>query len=166
MHLRRKLRDKIVALHELKEHVISLKQEGKRIVFTNGCFDVIHAGHVNLLQDAGNQGDILIVALNSDISVQTIKGSGRPIISQNHRAEVLASLESVDYVVMFDEPDPLKVIQEIEPNVLVKGGDWSPDAIVGRDVVERAGGTVISIPLIEGISTTEIIRRIKDADEE
>ena len=166
MHLRRKLRDKIVALHELKEHVISLKQEWKRIVFTNGCFDVIHAGHVNLLQDAGNQGDILIVALNSDISVQTIKGSGRPIISQNHRAEVLASLESVDYVVMFDEPDPLKVIQEIEPNVLVKGGDWSPDAIVGRDVVERACGTVMSIPLIEGISTTEIIRRIKDADEE
>jgi rfaE bifunctional protein nucleotidyltransferase chain/domain len=166
VHLRRKLRDKIVGLQELKKHVISLKQEGKKIVFTNGCFDVIHAGHVNLLQDAGNQGDILIVALNSDSSVQTIKGSDRPIISQNHRAEVLASLESVDYVVMFDEPDPLRVIQEIEPNVLVKGGDWSTDAIVGRDVVERTGGTVMSIPLIEGISTTEIIRRIKDADEE
>ena len=162
MHLRRKLKDKIVGLPELKEHVTSLKQEGKRIVFTNGCFDVIHAGHVNLLQDAGNQGDILVVALNSDTSVHTIKGSGRPIISQNHRAEVLASLESVDYVVMFDEPDPLRVIQEIEPHVLVKGGDWSTDAIVGRDVVERAGGTVMSIPLLEGISTTEIIRRIKE----
>ena len=158
----RRLKSKIKTLDELKLEVIKLKRHGKRVVFTNGCFDIIHAGHISLLQTARDFGDVLIVGINSDSSVRALKGMERPINPQQHRADVVASLECVDYVVVFEELDPLKVIEEILPQVLVKGGDWSVDAIVGRDVVERAGGKVLSIPLKEGVSTSDIIKRITD----
>ena len=160
MHQPGGLKSKIKSLAELKQKVLELKEQGKRIVFTNGCFDLFHVGHASVLREAKNQGDLLVVAVNSDSSVRALKGCKRPLISQEHRLELVASLESVDYVIMFHEPDPLKIIEEIEPHVLAKGGDWNSDDIVGREVVEKAGGAVISIPLIDGVSTTYIINRV------
>jgi D-beta-D-heptose 7-phosphate kinase/D-beta-D-heptose 1-phosphate adenosyltransferase len=140
--------------------VAGLKQQGKAVVFTNGCFDIIHVGHVRLLQEAKTFGDVLIVALNSDASVRTLKGAGRPFVSEEQRAEVVAALEMVDYVVIFNELDPLRIITELTPQVLVKGGDWTIDTIIGRDVVEQAGGKVIPLRFIDGVSSTTIIQRI------
>jgi D-beta-D-heptose 7-phosphate kinase/D-beta-D-heptose 1-phosphate adenosyltransferase len=154
------VQDKIKTLEQLKETVRNLKQAGKTVVFTNGCYDLIHVGHVRLLQQAKRLGDSLIVAINSDSSVRTLKGNNKPLVPQEERAEVLASLEAVDFVVIFNELDPLRVITELQPDVLVKGGDWTVDTIIGRDVVEQAGGTVISLPFVEGVSTTSIIERI------
>lgn len=162
MHQPGRLRCKIKTLKELQQDVQALKEKGKRAVFANGCFDIIHAGHVRLLQDAKDLGDVLIVAINSDNSIRALKGSHRPIIPQEQRAEVVAALEPVDYVVIFDELDPLRVIKDLEPQVLVKGGDWSVDSIIGREVVEGVGGSVHSIPLMDGVSTTQIINRIKE----
>jgi D-beta-D-heptose 7-phosphate kinase/D-beta-D-heptose 1-phosphate adenosyltransferase len=154
------LQGKIKSIEELKVVVAGLKQQGKAVVFTNGCFDIIHVGHVRLLQEAKTFGDVLIVALNSDASVRTLKGAGRPFVSEEQRAEVVAALEMVDYVVIFNELDPLRIITELTPQVLVKGGDWTIDTIIGRDVVEQAGGKVIPLRFIDGVSSTTIIQRI------
>lgn len=138
-----------------------LRREGKRVVFTNGCFDLLHPGHVSYLKQARSLGDALVVALNSDRSVRTLKGEGRPILNQQERAEVIAALEAVDYVTVFDEETPREMIAAVLPDVLVKGGDWALDEIIGREEVEAAGGRVLSLPYIEGSSTTDIIERIK-----
>lgn len=138
-----------------------LRSEGRSLVFTNGCFDLLHPGHVRYLAEARALGDALVVALNSDRSVQVLKGEGRPILNQRERAAVIAALEAVDYVIVFDEETPRELISELLPDVLVKGGDWPLDQIVGRDDVEAAGGKVLSLPYVEGSSTTDIIERIK-----
>ena len=144
----------------LLQAVSDLKNSGKIIVFTNGCFDILHAGHVRYLSAAKSLGDMLIVGLNSDISVKLIKGEKRPIVSQEQRAEVLAALFCVDYVALFDEPDPLNLICAIKPDILVKGADWAEDKIIGADVVKSAGGRVERITIVPNISTSEIISRI------
>lgn len=152
--------EKILERAMLEKTVQSLKREGKKIVFTNGCFELLHIGHVRYLQAARAEGDVLTVGVNSDLSVRQIKGPKRPIVPENERAEVLASLACVDFVSLFDEPDPLAMIRSLLPDVLVKGADWAEDAIVGRDIVEAHGGRVVRIPLTQGTSTTSIIERI------
>lgn len=147
----------IVSLPELVTRVAGLKQAGKRIVFTNGCFDILHVGHVRYLKSARGLGDALIVGLNNDASVRKIKGEKRPIVPERERGEILSSLRFVDYVVLFDEPDPYNTIAAIKPDILVKGGDWSPENIIGRDIVESYGGEVRTIPFIEGASSSRII---------
>ncbi len=137
-----------------------LKSAGKTVVFTNGCFDLMHPGHVDYLSFARNQGDILIVGLNSDKSVQKNKGDLRPIIPQDDRAKVLASLEMVDYVVIFDEEEPLSLINKLIPDILVKGEDWA-HYVCGRETVEKNGGKVVLAPLVKGKSTSNIIEKIK-----
>lgn len=155
------MREKVQKRQALKTIAARAKTEGKKIVFTNGCFDLLHMGHVQLLREAKKLGDILIVGLNSDKSVKQIKGAGRPIVPEGERAELIAALEMVDYVTMFDEPDPLNVIRELRPDVLAKGGDWAEDKIVGREFVESYGGRVAVIPFLKGHSTTEIIERMR-----
>jgi rfaE bifunctional protein nucleotidyltransferase chain/domain len=152
---------KIMSTDALIKERQNLRAEGKRLVFTNGCFDLLHPGHVSYLRHARSLGDALIVALNSDRSVRNIKGPGRPILNQQERAEVIAALEAVDYVTIFDDETPRELIAAVLPDVLVKGGDWALDEIVGREEVEGAGGRVLSLPYIEGSSTTDIIERIK-----
>jgi len=138
------------------------RAKGKRIVFTNGCFDLMHIGHTRYLQAAKALGDILVVGVNSDISVRTLgKASDRPIVPEAQRAEVLAALGCVDYVIIFDESDPLQLITAVQPDVLVKGGDWVIDRIVGREIVEARGGVVKTIPLVPGLSTTGLLQRIR-----
>ena len=150
----------VLDISQLSSIVNSLKQAGKRIVFTNGCFDIIHVGHVRYLKEARSLGDVLVVGLNSDESVRAIKWMNRPIVPQGERAEVLSSLRDVDYVVIFNEPDPYNTIAALRPDILVKGGDWSIENIIGRDIVESYGGKVCSIPFIEGASSTNIIESI------
>jgi D-beta-D-heptose 7-phosphate kinase/D-beta-D-heptose 1-phosphate adenosyltransferase len=145
---------------ELVEERERLRGDGVRVVFTNGCFDLLHPGHIRYLEQARGLGDRLIVALNSDASVRRLKGEGRPILRQAERAEVMAALACVDYVTIFDEETPRQLIAELLPDVLVKGGDWTVDTIVGREEVESAGGEVRSLSFIDGLSTTEIIERI------
>jgi D-beta-D-heptose 7-phosphate kinase/D-beta-D-heptose 1-phosphate adenosyltransferase len=152
--------NKILEREVLRETVQSLKKAGKKIAFTNGCFELLHVGHVQYLQAARAEGDILVVGVNSDHSVRQIKGPRRPVVPENERAEVLASLACVDFVSLFDEPDPLEIIRSLLPDVLVKGADWAKDAIVGRDIVEANGGRVVRIPLTQGASTTSIIEKI------
>lgn len=135
---------------------------GDRIVFTNGCFDLLHRGHTRLLQQARALGDMLIVGLNSDASVRCLKGPSRPVLSQDERAELLSALAAVDYVVIFEEADPSRVIDTLEPDLLVKGADWAKQEVVGRETVERRGGHVVTIPLVEGASTTSLLRRIME----
>jgi rfaE bifunctional protein nucleotidyltransferase chain/domain len=151
---------KIISRKALAAISRRMAREGKRLVFTNGCFDLMHAGHVRLLSRARRLGDALAVALNSDASVRRIKGPLRPILKQKERAEILAALECVDFVVVFPEPTPQQIIRAVRPKVLVKGGDWSPSGIVGRATVERDGGVVRVIPLQKGFSTTAILQRI------
>jgi D-glycero-beta-D-manno-heptose 1-phosphate adenylyltransferase len=148
---------KIVPLERAYEVVAELKRQGRRVVFTNGCFDLLHPGHTRYLAEARQLGDLLIVALNSDSSVRAIKGAGRPIQPQAERAEILAALAAVDYVTIFDDLTPQAVIARMQPQVLVKGGDWKPDEIVGRAEVEAEGGRVVSMPLTPGYSTSAII---------
>lgn len=136
---------------------------GRRVVFTNGCFDLLHRGHIRYLEDARALGDLLVVAVNSDASVRQLKGKGRPIVPDAARAEVLAGLAAVDLVLIFDELDPARVIRAVRPDVLVKGGDWPVDRIVGADFVQSTGGTVRSLPYVEGVSTSALIRRIAAA---
>ena len=155
-----KFKEKVKSRDELKTLVNGLKAEGKKVVFTNGCFDLIHVGHTRYLEEARKLGDVLIVAVNSDQSVKTIKGDRRPIIPQEERAEVLASLQCVDLVVIFDEPDPHDILSSLKPHVLVKGGDWDEDTIIGKDIVESIGGRVVRIPEIGGASTSNIVSRI------
>ena len=138
------------------------KRNGRRIVFTNGCFDLLHPGHIGSLEQARALGDALIVGLNSDASVRALKGVGRPVLPERERAEILAALECVDAVIIFDELTPREVIARLLPDVLVKGGDWPGNQIVGREEVEAAGGRVVSIPVVPGYSTTAILRKIRE----
>jgi rfaE bifunctional protein nucleotidyltransferase chain/domain len=147
-------------LDELTELAAQARQNGKSVVFTNGCFDILHRGHVHVLRQAKAAGDLLIVALNSDRSVREIKGAHRPVLPATDRIELIGAMEMVDYVIIFDEPDPYKLIAAIKPDVLAKGGDWSAEKIVGADVVEQAGGRIVVIPYLKGFSTSEIIERI------
>jgi rfaE bifunctional protein nucleotidyltransferase chain/domain len=152
---------KVKSLDELKGIADQARRDGKTVVLTNGCFDLLHRGHVHILREAKALGDILIVAINSDRSVKAIKGPSRPVLSESDRTELLAAMEMVDYVALFDEPDPYDLIAAVRPNVLVKGGDWGSDQIVGADIVKRNGGKVAVIPYLKGFSTTEIIERIR-----
>jgi D-beta-D-heptose 7-phosphate kinase/D-beta-D-heptose 1-phosphate adenosyltransferase len=151
---------KIKSLTEIIAERARLRESGKKLVFTNGCFDILHVGHVRYLNQARALGDALVVAINSDRSVREIKGNGRPIVNESERAEVLAALACVDFVVLFDDPTPQNIIDAIVPDILVKGADWSLSEIVGRDTVEQAGGVVLNIPLVEGSSTTNIIQKV------
>src|ERR1700682_5726869 len=153
---------KIVSQDELILLAAREKRNGRRVVFTNGCFDLLHPGHVRCLAEARSLGDLLVVAVNSDSSVRGNKGPERPLVPQNDRAEVLAALSSVDYVTIFDEPTPRDLIARLLPSVLVKGADWGPNDVVGREEVEAAGGRVVSIPLAPGYSTTSLLQKIRD----
>ena len=152
---KRKTLDEVVSIAR------DLRRQGKRVVFTNGCFDLLHRGHVRYLDRAKTLGDVLIVAINSDASVRALKGPDRPVMSQEERAELVAALAAVDYVFVFDEPDPEKVIRALEPDVLVKGGDWSLDQVVGRQIVESRGGQVCTLPYVEGASSSQLLQRIR-----
>ena len=152
---------KILDLEDLEPELVSLRKTGKKIVFTNGCFDILHLGHVRYLAAAKSHGDVLVVGLNSDRSAQLIKGDDRPIVEQSQRAEVLAALRVVDYVTLFNETDPLKLIECLRPDVLVKGDDWALDNIIGADFVQEKGGQVVRIPVVADISTCIIIDRIR-----
>jgi rfaE bifunctional protein nucleotidyltransferase chain/domain len=154
------MHDKMKTVKELRPLLDILRALGKKIVFTNGCFDLIHTGHTRYLTKARSFGDILVVAVNSDSSVRMIKGGNRPINDEAARMETLAALQSVDFVTLFDERDPYLIISELQPDVLVKGGDWPVDKIIGRDIVEARGGKVVSVGYIEGASTTGIIEKI------
>lgn len=151
---------KIKKLKELVKIVSVLKSCGKKIVFTNGCFDLLHYGHVMYLKNARAKGDILIVALNSDSSVRRIKGAHRPIVNENDRVRVIAALESVNFVTIFSEDTPLKAIKCLKPDIIVKGSDWNKNNIVGKDTVSSYGGKALTIPLAKGRSTTNLINRI------
>lgn len=151
---------KVLDRKELGKVCRRLKAEGRKIVFTNGCFDILHPGHVRYLEAARTLGDLLVVAVNSDSSVRGLKGDTRPINNEQDRAEVLAGLAAVDYVIIFSEPDPYRVIKELLPDVLVKGGDWPVDKIIGGDIVKSRGGKVVNVPFVEGSSTTGTIDRI------
>jgi glycerol-3-phosphate cytidylyltransferase len=152
----------ILNRREIKELVKELKKDGKKIVFTNGCFDLIHKGHIYLIRESKKLGDILFIGLNSDLSVKKIKGEKRPILKEEDRSFIIDNIKGVDYVVLFDEETPEKLIMEIEPDVLVKGGDYKEGEIVGAEFVKKKGGKVIVIPYLEGFSTTEIIKRIRN----
>jgi rfaE bifunctional protein nucleotidyltransferase chain/domain len=151
---------KIVSIDELRRERARLREEGKRLVFTNGCFDILHVGHTRYLRAARELGDALLVAINSDRSVRELKGAGRPIMNEGERAEMLAALGAVDYVTIFDDTSPRSLIAETLPDILVKGGDYNLDEIHGREEVEAAGGQVLSLPFIVGASTSSIIERI------
>lgn len=151
---------KFLSLEQISGKVLAYRTDNKTIAFTNGCFDILHAGHVNYLARASALADILILGLNSDVSVRSIKGENRPVIAQEHRIQVVCALESVDHVVLFDTPDPGDLIRKIRPDVLVKGADWAEDKIIGADFVKETGGKVARIELEPGISTTAIIERI------
>jgi len=152
---------KYKSVDELSAISAQARKAGRVVVFTNGCFDLVHRGHIHLLRQAKALGDILIVGLNSDVSVKTIKGPDRPIMPEADRIELIAALEMVDYVVVYSEPDPYHIIAAIKPNVLVKGGDWSADKIIGADVVEQNGGRGAGVPYLPEFSTTQIIERIR-----
>ena len=161
--IRSKAQQKILSRRALVTAVRRLKREGRKIVFTNGCYDLLHVGHVTLMERAKSLGDVLVVAINSDRSVRALKGPTRPVVEQGQRARELAALCDVDFVTVFDEPTPYRLIALLKPNVLVKGADWSLKGVVGRDVVRRAGGRVVRIPLVSGFSTTKLIERIANA---
>jgi rfaE bifunctional protein nucleotidyltransferase chain/domain len=151
----------VLTLEELILQFGPGKRNGRRVVFTNGCYDLLHPGHIKLLEAARSMGDALVVGLNSDDSVRTLKGPSRPVIPQQERAEILANLECVDAVVVFDELTPQKTVAALLPDILIKGGDWPGNQIVGREEVEAAGGKVVLIDVVEGHSTTEILRKIR-----
>jgi D-beta-D-heptose 7-phosphate kinase/D-beta-D-heptose 1-phosphate adenosyltransferase len=157
------LRWKVVDRTRLVEAVRRLQRTGKKVVFTNGCFDLLHVGHVRYLQQARALGDLLVVGVNADASVRRLKGPGRPLNTARDRAEILAALECVDFVTVFGAATPLQLIRALGPDVLVKGGDWPVEAIVGRDVVEARGGRVLAIPFVRNRSTTALIGKIRGA---
>ena len=159
------MNEKVLSPGEVGGVRARLRAAGRTLVFTNGCFDLLHVGHVRYLQSARSLGDRLLVAINSDRTVRALKGPGRPVLGERERAEILAALEAVDYVTVFDELSPRRLITEILPDVLVKGGDYALDEIHGREEVEAAGGRVLALPFIEGASTTDIIERIKSSIE-
>jgi len=153
---------KVLTTEQLAPLLQQAHAQEKRIVFTNGCFDLMHVGHTRYLQAAKDLGDLLVVAVNSDASVRSLnKASDRPIVSDAQRAEVVAALGCVDYVILFNEPDPHSLIAALQPDILVKGGDWAVERIVGREIVEARGGDVRTIPLVPGVSTTSLIERIR-----
>jgi D-beta-D-heptose 7-phosphate kinase/D-beta-D-heptose 1-phosphate adenosyltransferase len=154
------MKEKVKEKEELRRTLEDLKAEGKRIVFTNGCFDLLHIGHIRYLEEAKALGDILVVGINSDQSIQRIKGPLRPILPEEERSEILSGLGCVDYVTIFSEPDPLELISSLEPHILVKGGDWTKETTVGKEVVERLGGKVIILPFVQGASTSNLIETI------
>jgi rfaE bifunctional protein nucleotidyltransferase chain/domain len=156
---------KILTRDEMLIERKRLRDSGKKLVFTNGVFDLLHVGHVRYLQQARELGDALVVAINSDASVRELKGEARPLLSENDRAEILAALTCVDYVTIFDNTSPRQLIAELLPDVLVKGGDYTLDQIHGREEVEAAGGRVLSLPFVEGASTSKIIERVRAADD-
>jgi D-beta-D-heptose 7-phosphate kinase/D-beta-D-heptose 1-phosphate adenosyltransferase len=149
------------SLSSLAEERRKWREEGRRVVLTNGCFDLLHPGHLALLEAARALGDVLVVAINSDRSVRRIKGEGRPLVSEEERAETLLALEAVDRVVVYDEATPLEVVKAVVPEVLVKGADWAEDAIVGREEVEATGGRVVRVPMVPDRSTTAMLERIR-----
>jgi D-beta-D-heptose 7-phosphate kinase/D-beta-D-heptose 1-phosphate adenosyltransferase len=157
------LERKIKGLKDLQNILFRLKAKGRRIVFTNGCFDLLHYGHASYLEAAKSKGDILVVGVNSDGSVRRIKGKNRPVVSEKYRARGVAALESVDYVIIFRENNPLKAIKYLKPDMLVKGADWNKTDIVGRDFVESYGGRVITVKLVKGFSTTNLLKNIAKA---
>jgi rfaE bifunctional protein nucleotidyltransferase chain/domain len=156
----RLFKNKIKGINSLRKIILRMKSENKRIVFTNGCFDLLHYGHVKYLQDARKKGDILVVGINSDASVKRIKGDKRPLVREQDRVGVVAALESVDYVVLFQQDTPLETIKAIKPDVLVKGADWSAEKIVGGDFVLSYGGCVTTIRFVKGYSTSGLIKKI------
>ncbi len=156
-------RSKVKPLPALVKAVRAAQRSGQRVVFTNGCFDLLHLGHVRYLEAARALGDLLVVAINSDASVRRLKGPARPVVPERQRAEVLAALAAVSFVVVFGEADPARVIRAVQPDVLVKGGDWPVDRIVGADFVRRRGGEVHSLPFVAGQSTTGLLKRIAAA---
>ncbi len=153
--------NKILDRETLKEKLDALKKQGKKIAFTNGCFDILHVGHVRYLKEAKKTADILVLALNSDSSVRQIKGEKRPLVPQAERAEIIAALEFIDFVTIFDEQTPLELIKLLKPDVLIKGGDWPEDKVVGREEIKKWGGQLTLIPEIIGKSTTNIIDKIR-----
>ncbi len=159
----RAYRKKVGSLAGVRRAVRSAQKAGRRVVFTNGCFDLLHPGHVRYLAAARATGDLLVVGVNSDRSVRGLKGPGRPVQSEDARAEVLAALASVDHVVIFDAPTPLALIESLLPDVLAKGADWAADQIVGADVVRAHGGKVVRVQLVPGQSTTRLVQRSRDA---
>ncbi len=152
---------KIKNITQLKKIIVRLKNQGKKIVFTNGCFDILHFGHAKYLKEAKRKGDILIVGVNSDSSVRKIKGNRRPIINEAYRAGLIAALESVDFVVIFKEETPFRVIKTLKPDILVKGADWAQRDIVGRDFILKGGGKVYTVKLVKGLSTTDLTRKLQ-----
>ena len=154
------MKDKIKKREELLGIIKDLKAKGKRVVFTNGCFDLLHVGHIRYLEEAKTLGDILIVGVNNDSSVRKLKGPKRPVLPVEERTEILSGLGCVDYITIFDELDPLKLITSLQPDVLVKGGDWTKEQTVGKEVVERSGGEVLIIPFVKGASTSNLIETI------
>jgi D-beta-D-heptose 7-phosphate kinase / D-beta-D-heptose 1-phosphate adenosyltransferase len=154
--MKQKIKERKTLLRIIKD----LKAKGKRIVFTNGCFDLLHIGHIRYLEEAKALGDVLVVGINSDSSVRKLKGPKRPILPEEERTEILSGLGCVDYITLFDEIDPLKLITSLQPNVLVKGGDWTKGQTVGREVVERSGGEVVILPFVQGASTSNLIETI------
>ncbi|MCD5401296.1 D-glycero-beta-D-manno-heptose 1-phosphate adenylyltransferase [candidate division NPL-UPA2 bacterium] len=152
---------KVVSLSELKKIVEKERAAGEKIVFTNGCFDLIHVGHIRYLQEAKGRGDLLIVAVNSDQSVRKLKGEGRPLVPEGERAEIISALASVDYVVIFPQETPAEIIALLKPDILVKGKDYRKEEIVGRETVEAGGGEVVTIPLSEGHSTKGLLEKIR-----
>lgn len=158
------MKEKIVSLDELGAERIRLRDAGLKLVFTNGVFDILHVGHIRYLEKARMLGDRLVVAINGDAAVRELKGAGRPLMNQDERAEILAALRAIDYVTVFDDMSPRSLIAGLLPDVLVKGGDYTLDQIHGREEVEAAGGRVVSLPFIAGVSTTEILNRIARTD--
>ena len=154
------MKEKIKKREDLRRIVEDFKTKGKRIIFTNGCFDLLHIGHIRYLEEAKSLGDILVVGVNSDRSVRNLKGPNRPILPEEERAEILSGLESVNYITIFDEPTPLELISSLQPHILAKGGDWTKETTVGKEVVERLGGEVVILPFIEGSSTSNVIETI------
>lgn len=149
----------VVPLNEIQKKLAPLRQSGKKIVFTNGCFDLLHVGHVRYLQEAQKLGDVLVVGVNSDASVKRLKGPTRPVQVENDRAEILAALGCVGFSVLFTEDTPYNLIKEVQPDILVKGGDWKIESIVGADLVQERGGKVMSLQFVEGKSTTSLIEK-------
>jgi len=157
------IQKKIFSLDELKTQVDSWKKSGEKIVFTNGCFDIVHRGHIEVLARTADFGDKLIIGLNSDNSIKKLKGENRPIVNEKSRALLLASLTFVDVVVLFSEETPINLISTLLPNILAKGGDYDISTIVGHEVVQNNGGEVILVPFVDGFSSTDIIDRIKNS---
>jgi D-beta-D-heptose 7-phosphate kinase/D-beta-D-heptose 1-phosphate adenosyltransferase len=154
--------NKILERNTLKDKLEELRKKGKKIAFTNGCFDILHVGHVRYLREAKKTADVLVLALNSDSSVRSLKGKERPIVPEKERAEIIAALEFIDFVTIFPESTPLELINYLKPDILIKGGDWAEKDVVGRKEIKEWGGRVAIIPEVEGKSTTNIVEKIKD----